>query len=129
MGFFDPEYIADYKIVPQIELYRIALKSPDLKEIPENFPKIHGLYNFKDDTNYMSDELEEGSWEFQRILKHEATHQEQYREGIDKLVNCRNELEFDAYKAEVEYGQKHGVISDRVAEKIMEHAKKVSQCK
>lgn len=75
---------------------------------PESL-NIYGLYNFNEKTIYILDEVDLSTEKGKAILLHELVHYIQYQTGIDKTVNCINELEPEAYDIEEAYLINHGI--------------------
>jgi hypothetical protein len=93
----------------------IEIREPDelcrAVYLPETYAKLEscdiaGYYDNNLTTIFISDDpgrymVAEGFFEV--VLLHELVHYLQYLNGYDKEVACRNELEKDAYRLQVEY--------------------------
>jgi uncharacterized protein DUF6647 len=75
---------------------------------PESL-KIYGLYNFNEKTIYILETIDLNTEKGKAILLHELVHYIQYQTGMDKTVNCINELEPEAYDIEETYLNHHGI--------------------
>ncbi len=71
--------------------------------------KVYGLYNFKNETVYLLDEINLSTIRGRAVLVHELVHYAQYRDGVNNRVRCVNELETLAYELEARYLKQHSM--------------------
>ncbi|MEM7467880.1 MAG: DUF6647 family protein, partial [Pseudomonadota bacterium] len=74
--------------------------------------KVFGLYNFKNETVYLLNEIQLDTIRGRAVLVHELVHYAQYRDGENNRVRCVNELETLAYELEAKYLAEYGVQPD-----------------
>ena len=74
--------------------------------------KVYGLYNFKNETVYLLDEIDLKTIRGRAVLVHELVHYAQYRDGANNRVRCVNELETLAYQLEAKFLAQYGVQAD-----------------
>ena len=110
--------------VSATELAHIAFGGTMPKNVDPSSLRIYGLYNFNDRTVYLLDSVDLATEHGKAILLHELVHYLQYQEGVDKSVECRNQLESLAYLLEARYLREQNLstgISDA-------HVSRVGQC-
>ena len=90
-------------IVPQTEMLQVAFGDRLPASSEKGGLKIYGLYNFKNETIYLLDEIDLSSPQGRGTLVHELVHYLQYEHGENHRVKCKNELEPDAYALEAKY--------------------------
>ena len=74
--------------------------------------KVYGLYNFKNETVYLLNEIDLSTIRGRAVLVHELVHYAQYRDGVNNRVRCVNELESLAYKLEARFLTEYGIQPD-----------------
>ena len=80
--------------------------------------KVYGLYNFKNETVYLLDEINLSTIRGRAVLVHELVHYAQYREGVNNRVRCVNELETLAYELEARYLKQHSMEPEFTAKDV-----------
>lgn len=80
--------------------------------------KVYGLYNFKNETVYLLDEINLSTIKGRAVLVHELVHYAQYRDGLNNRVRCVNELETLAYQLEARYLRQHSVQPEFTAKDV-----------
>ena len=110
--------------VSPVQLAEIAFGGNLPKNINPANLKIYGLYNFNNKTVYLLDTVDLSSEEGKAILLHELVHYLQYQEGVDKSVQCKNELESLAYLLEARYMSEQHLDSGITAA----HIQRAGQC-
>ncbi|MFQ6021397.1 MAG: DUF6647 family protein [Acidiferrobacterales bacterium] len=105
---YDGSHVPDVISVPQGTLVQIFYqgnvpRGPDINNI-----SVAGVYNPRDGTIYLLDDVDLTTIEGRAVLVHELVHYLQYRHGFDKAVSCVRKLEPTAYAAQAEYLAQHG---------------------
>jgi len=100
---YDVHDAPDVQKVPASELASIAFGGNLPKNVNPANLRIYGLYNFNDQTVYLLDTIDLATEQGKAILLHELVHYLQYQAGVDKSVECRNQLESLAYVLEARY--------------------------
>jgi hypothetical protein len=122
---YDTDNTPDIKKVSSSEIAEVAFGGELPKNINPDTLQIFGLYNFNDGAVYLLDSIDLDTDEGKGILLHELVHYLQYQTGIDKDVQCKNELESLAYVLEAKfldsYDHDHNIS--------VSHINKVSQCR
>lgn len=80
--------------------------------------KVYGLYNFKNETVYLLDEINLSTIRGRAVLVHELVHYAQYRDGVNNRVRCVNELETLAYELEARYLKQHSMEPEFTAKDV-----------
>ncbi len=115
----DPLWTAPVvKRISQNEILTLAFGEELPQSISRDQLKVFGLYDFKDETIYLSDEIDLATDRGRSILVHELAHYLQYRDGANNRVRCKNELETLAYELEARYLQEHRHAPDVTAAQV-----------
>ena len=85
------------------EMLKVAFGGKLPKNVNMKSLQIYGLYNYKNKSIYLLDEIDLSTEEGQAILLHELVHYLQYENGHDKQAQCKNQLESLAYKLEAKF--------------------------
>ena len=102
----------------QPEMLRLAFGEKMPASMNASELKVYGLYNFKNETVYLLDEINLSTIKGRAVLVHELVHYAQYRDGLNNRVRCVNELETLAYQLEARYLQHHSVQPDFTAKDV-----------
>lgn len=95
------------KRVSQDEILALAFGGQLPASVSRDSLKVYGLYNFKNETIYLMDDIDLASEHGRSVLVHELVHYLQYQDGTNNRVRCKNELETLAYELEARYLQQH----------------------
>ena len=96
----------------QQEMLRLAFGERMPASMDTSQLKVYGLYNFKNETVYLLNEINLSTIRGRAVLVHELVHYAQYREGVNNRVRCVNELETLAYTLEEKFLAQHGLQAD-----------------
>ena len=96
----------------QQEMLRLAFGEKMPASMDTSQLKVYGLYNFKNETVYLLNEINLSTIKGRAVLVHELVHYAQYREGVNNRVRCVNELETLAYTLEAKFLAQHGIEAD-----------------
>ena len=104
----------------QQEMLRLAFGEQMPASMNTSKLKVYGLYNFKNETVYLLNEIDLNSIKGRAVLVHELVHYAQYRDGLNNRVRCVNELESLAYKLEAKYLGEYGIQADFSAHDVQQ---------
>jgi len=94
--------------LPRSEMYKLAFGKNMPRVGSGSALNVYGLYNYQDETIYVLDSINLNTIKGKAILLHELVHYLQYQNGHDDMVECRNRLEYLAYRLEASYLKEHG---------------------
>jgi hypothetical protein len=114
-------------LLPELELHRKVSDNPDLQKKIEGLD-LKAFYHDKEDKIYMLDSLDMKSERTKGFYIHENQHRKDYKAGLNKKWKCRQEGEYSAYQAEMDYLWDNNVINSKELKHLKNHAKKVSEC-
>ena len=122
---YNVDEVPDIKKVSAQKMAEVAFGGELPKAVNPKNLQIFGLYNFNEKAVYLLDSIDLKTDEGKGILLHELVHYLQYQTGINKDVQCKNELESLAYVLEAKFLESHN-HQHSITES---HINKLSQCR
>lgn len=116
--------IPNIERVSSNEMLKVAFGGKLPKNVNMKSLQIYGLYNYKNKSIYLLNEIDLATDAGKAILLHELVHYLQYENGHDKHAQCKNQLERLAYNLEAKF-LKHN--RQRVSFSSA-HVERVSRC-
>ena len=71
--------------------------------------EVTAYYDPKTNVTYFHDQLDTSTLKGRAVVLHEYVHFLQFNYGLDQLVSCSYEVEYDAYKIQAAYLVDHGM--------------------
>lgn len=105
---YDGLQVPEVMQVPEEKLADILYHGQVPKGRNVNRVSVAGVYNFRDGAIYLLDSEDLETVEGRAVLVHELVHYLQYRNGLDKSVECIRKLEPAAYAAQTKFLAQHG---------------------
>ncbi len=104
---YNPEFIPDVAVVSKGDLIALAFPHRTVADLPIGNCKVLGLYNYEDESVYLSNTIDLARIEGRAILLHELVHYLQYQ--TDLKHQPIDTLEPLAYQLEARYVQQQRI--------------------
>ncbi len=113
----------DIQHVSRKALFKVAFRRNADVAFRQKDIQIYGLYNFKNETIYLLDSIDEETERGKAILLHELVHYLQYQNHIEQGVKCMHQLERLAYNLEAEHLKEHDTVPDFSSDSVRRASK------
>ncbi len=121
---YQGEIMPDVVLVSPAALAVVMFEGDVPEGVDVDRMRVAGLYNFKDQTVYLRDDIDLATVPGRALLVHELAHFVQFEQGIPERLRCKQALEPVAYRVQARYLQYHG---ERVPFS-QAHVERVSTC-